>query len=92
MKWLMLLLICTEPYPPECSRPTIDQIVSNPVCIAVSESCTLHEKWVYIPRGAEPKEVANACANAADILAAEERQHGYRRVSRPECFQRREEP
>lgn len=44
--WLLLLLICTEPFPPECSRPTIDEITSNPMCIAVSRSCTLYQKWV----------------------------------------------
>ena len=91
-RWLMLLLICTEPYPLECSRPTIDEITSNPVCIAVSKSCTLHQRWVYIPEGTGPKETANACADVADALAAEERRHGYRRVMRPECFERRNEP
>ena len=90
--WLMSLLICTEPFPAECSRPTIDQITSNPMCIAASKSCTLHQQWVYVPEGTGPKETANACADAAAALLAEERQKGYRRASLSECFKRRNEP
>ena len=89
---LMSLVICTEPYPLECSRPTIDQITSNPVCIAVSESCSLHQRWLYIPKGTGPKETANACADAAVALLAEERKHGPRWGRRPECSPRGNEP
>ena len=90
--WLLMLLICTEPFPAECSRPTIDEITSNPVCIAVSKSCTLHEELIYMPAGAKPKEIANICAaRAAEIIAAEVLK-GYRRWSRPECFERRDKP
>ena len=90
--WLMSLLICTEPFPAECSRPTIDQITSNPMCIAASKSCTLHQRWVYVPGGTGPKETANACADAAAALVAEERQKGYRRTSMPECLLMENEP
>ena len=90
--WLLLLLICTEPYPLECSRPTIDEITSNPMCIAASKSCTLHQKWVYVPEGTGPKETASACADAAAALVAEERQHGPRWVRRPECLMKENEP
>lgn len=88
MTWLMLLLICSEPFPPECSRPTIDEITRNPVCVAASKSCSLHQRRVYVPEGTGPKETANMCADAADALLAKERLKGYRWASMPECSPR----
>lgn len=68
-------------------RPTLDEITRNPVCIAVSKSCVLHQRWLYIPLGTSQKEAANICANEAAALLAAERLNGYRRASRPECFE-----
>ena len=89
---LMSLLICTEPYPPECSRPTIDEITSNPVCIAVSKSCSLHQEWVYPGAALSPKAQRDACVDRAAALLAEERKQGPRWGRWPECFERRNEP
>ena len=91
MKWLMLLLICTEPYPPECSRPTIDQITSNPVCIAVSKSCTLYQEWVYVDAALSSKDALDKCLDRYDALLAEKRREGYAR-GRPECSMKGEKP
>ena len=90
--WLMLLLICTEPYPPECIRPGIDEITSNPVCIAVSKSCTLHQEWVYVDAALSPRAQRDACVDRAAALLRAERVKGYRRGSWPECIQRDNEP
>lgn len=85
--WLLLLLICTEPYPAECMRPTIDEITSNPVCVAVSKSCTLHQEIVRVPAWVSEREARERCVDRAIDLLAEERRNGYRRASRPECFE-----
>mgnify|MGYP001575584036 CR=1 FL=1 len=90
--WLLLLLICTEPYPPECSRPSIDEITSNPVCIAASKSCTLHQEWVYVDATLRPKAQRDACVDRAAALFAEELKKGYRRGQYPECSPKENEP
>ena len=82
--YLMLILICTEPHPPECVSPNPDEMMRSPVCIAVSKTCTLHQDWV---RG----DWKDCHKRAAKLLTAE-RQKGYRRASRPECFLREDQP
>ena len=89
---LMLVLICTEPYPPECSRPSIDQITSNPMCIAASKSCTLHQEWVYPDAALSPQRRRDACVARAASLLAEERTKGPRWGRWPECIERGNEP
>lgn len=82
--WLALVLICAEPVPPACISPSIDAITSNPVCIAVSKSCTLHERLVEIDAALTIKNQLRACLAHGAALLAEERRQGYRR-GRTEC-------
>ena len=78
MKTLALLLICINPYPQECITPHIDEITRNPMCVAASQGCTLHQKIVDGGR--------DECVAWAKNLLMTERKLGYRRSSMPECF------
>ena len=89
--WLATTVVCTEPYPPECMRPTIDQITSNPVCIAVSKSCTLYQEWVEVDAALDEKAALYVCLDRGDAVLRRERQKGYAR-GRTECSPVRDRP
>ena len=88
----LLLMICTEPFPPECISRDPHAILTNPVCIAVSKSCTLHEKIISMPPNLSPQQQADICADAAEEMFARESLNGYRRGRRPECLEQRDKP
>jgi hypothetical protein len=90
--WLLSIAICTEPVPAECIRRSLDEITSNPVCVAVSQSCTVHRRWLYLPPDLAPQEARGRCVDVAVALVRAERAKGYARGGYPECMARPDEP
>ena len=90
--WLLLMLICTEPVPPECIGRDPHALLANPVCIAVSKSCEYHRAVVFADAALSVKDQRAVCERRGAEIFAAELLKGYRRGRFPECIERMDEP